>query len=277
MWTAAKHAGAVAAMSVLFAAACGGTSNVNGLFTQGGAGAPIDATAASYTSSGGAAGGVVGATGDSSVAADGGGNSSSMGGSGGGEAVHSDASAQGGAMDAAPSVDAAPPACVPSDELCDGLDNDCNGHADEGNACPDGCVGATFRTSRYMLCYETRVRRSWSSSEEYCAAQHMHLVRIDDADENHFVRQLATDVGYGGDIWIGASDRAREGTWAWTDGTQFWFGRYNGDPVGGRYSNWDSNQPNNATGNEDCVTMWEDKETWHDDNCSIDRAFMCEP
>jgi hypothetical protein len=104
----------------------------------------------------------------------------------------------------------------------------------------------------------------------------MHLIRVDNAEQNSFIRSTGISVGYSDPIWIGASDLAREGTWVWLDGTEFWLGGVNGHTVNGHFAAWDMDQPNSAEGPEDCATVWTNIETWHDVNCAIRHAYMCQ-
>jgi hypothetical protein len=168
-------------------------------------------------------------------------------------------------------------ACVPNGmEVCDGLDNDCNNAVDERDACPDGCLGVSYRGSGYMLCHDDDRRRSWSEAEEECQSRGMHLVRVDDAEENAFIRKTALGVNFDGNIWLGGSDAETEGKWVWIDGTHFWTGENDGVPVGGNYTNWKPNQPNTENGREDCTEIGAGEETWHDEECSFRQAFMCQ-
>ncbi len=167
-------------------------------------------------------------------------------------------------------------ACIPTGlEVCDGIDNDCDGQTDE-RGCPDGCIGKSRDGKGYLFCYGFNRQTGWFNSDSECSSRGMHLVRVDDAAENQWIRDTADAAGYHGSIWIGASDRRVEGSWEWIDGTEFWHGRVGGMPVGGLYSNWATNQPNNANGNEDCVAMFQSSGLWFDETCSNDRAYLCE-
>jgi len=85
-----------------------------------------------------------------------------------------------------------------------------------------------------------------------------HLATINDAAENDFL-----DVHFGGSApWIGFSDQATEGTWAWHAGDG---GSWTGDQTGGSgtsYVNWAGGEPNNA-GNEDFAQLRSDG-LWND-------------
>jgi hypothetical protein len=96
-----------------------------------------------------------------------------------------------------------------------------------------------------------------------------YLARVNSASENAVIveavmaylseEQLAASLAEDGSnkpfIWLGGSDKSVEGQWAWSDnGDQFWEGDFNGNPVGGLFTNWGV-QPDSATGDEDALAM----------------------
>ncbi|WP_372948803.1 PKD domain-containing protein [Mariniphaga sp.] len=73
-----------------------------------------------------------------------------------------------------------------------------------------------------------------------------YLATIVSSIENDFIWSKIDGVG-----WIGANDASVEGVWRWVTGpeagTHFWQGTYqNGYAVNGRYSFWNSGEPNNV-------------------------------
>ncbi|GKS70425.1 hypothetical protein W03_24290 [Nitrosomonas sp. PY1] len=76
-----------------------------------------------------------------------------------------------------------------------------------------------------------------------------YLATVTSQQENDFITPKL-----GGTGWMGASDATTEGDWRWVTGpeanTQFWSGTANGSPINGRYSHWDTSEPNNL-GEED--------------------------
>lgn len=157
-------------------------------------------------------------------------------------------------------------------EACNGIDDDCNGSVDEAT-CPADCFGA-FNPANghgYVFC---NTGLGWSDASAACAGMGMRLARIDDAAENGWVRQQGTALGVG-DMWLGGSDAADEGTWIWEDGDQFWDGIFNGMVVGGLYATWAVGEPNNDNGVEDCARM-SSAGTWVDGACASTRDYVCE-
>lgn len=70
-----------------------------------------------------------------------------------------------------------------------------------------------------------------------------HLVTITSADENNFVKSLlSTAENDRSHYWLGGTDAAVEGTWAWVTG-EAW-----------GYTNWWNGEPNNS-GDEDYLAM----------------------
>jgi hypothetical protein len=284
-------------MLVLALAGCGGSSEL-GLFGSGAGGEgghPFDA------SNDRGAGGSGGATSGGGSAGSGGAPAIDSGAAGSGGSQEVDAGADQNAVidarvdvvpprdaivDRVQTVDATGPrdatldavidACRPTGERCDGIDNDCNGRIDDQGACPAGCIGATRAGHAYVLCYTPMARRPWRTADNACRDLGMHLVRIDDAAENAFLRSMADGVNAPGPIWIGASDIMNEGRWVWTDGTPFWSGGPGGMPIANRYSNWANGQPDDGGGNVDCAAMRDADDRWQDANCAMRRAYFCE-
>jgi hypothetical protein len=83
--------------------------------------------------------------------------------------------------------------------------------------------------------------RSWTEAQADCMAADAHLVVIGDAAEDAHVDGLLV-----GEIWIGLSDVASEGTFAWVTGAPL------------VYSNWrQDGNPNDGSGTEpqDCAEI----------------------
>ncbi len=101
-------------------------------------------------------------------------------------------------------------------------------------------------TYRY---YATPV--TWYEAAYFCEREGGHLATIEDEDENDFVESLMK----GDHLWIGATDRVKEGTWRWVTGKKM------------AYSNWASGEPNNVSGihesEENYAHMCADG-TWND-------------
>jgi hypothetical protein len=92
-----------------------------------------------------------------------------------------------------------------------------------------------------------------------------HLAIIDDHFENQFLLTNMSIAGVSA-VWIGGSDEAEEGQWAWLDGhvkPVFWRGDHGGAPVHNAFTDWGefadgTGEPNaGASGydQEDCLTL----------------------
>ncbi|KAK6324666.1 hypothetical protein J4Q44_G00040080, partial [Coregonus suidteri] len=75
-----------------------------------------------------------------------------------------------------------------------------------------------FDCSCYFLSTE---EKTWEESRQYCVNRGADLVIINSREEQEFLFNLNKRV------WIGLTDRQREGTWKWVDGTtlttEYWY------------------------------------------------------
>jgi hypothetical protein len=154
-------------------------------------------------------------------------------------------------------------------ERCDTLDHDCDGSDD----CPFNCaahVRPDGPGGLYMLCASGPPAQV---ADAACRAQGMHLVRIDDTEEEAFLFSLSgvSDLT----VLVGGL-RLSDGTWRWfPDNALFW----NNGPTG-LYTHWLPGQP--AGG--DCMLLSERPFVNHGDpgpgwwsfNCALGADFACE-
>ncbi len=101
--------------------------------------------------------------------------------------------------------------------------------------------------------YVAYAAATWAAAEATAVQLGGHLVSIEDAEENEWVR--ANVANYGGvdrRLWIGFNDVQVEGQFTWTDGT----------PTS--YTNWNPGEPNNSGGIEDFTELLGSNGRWND-------------
>ena len=91
----------------------------------------------------------------------------------------------------------------------------------------NGFIAYNPVTDHYYVLSDTQY--TWHDAEAYATGLGGHLVSITDQAEQDFVSGWFSRY----DPWIGLSDEALEGTWAWSSGEAF------------GYSNWQAGQPDN--------------------------------
>lgn len=175
-------------------------------------------------------------------------------------------------------------------ELCNGLDDDCDGDVDEEAACAAACRGFAIEGRGYMFCNDAVDR---DASLARCAAVQMTLSHLESADENSALVLAITQLGLplSDDellVHIGASDSDAEQQWYWVgsdafpDDVQFWSGGAAGEAVGGAHANWADGEPNDNEGDEDCAVisvLGSDSRApgqWDDRSCASQLPFVCE-
>lgn len=152
-----------------------------------------------------------------------------------------------------------------------------DGNVDDFDGCTSACfAGPSCDPSRYTEfedgavdaatgnCFLRSVfGASWNDAQAACVAltdvdRVGSLPVIEDIDTNWIVRFAG-----GADGWIGATDQAVEGEMV--------------DPFGQplSYTNWEPGEPNDSSGNEDCVMIYASGR-WNDAQCTDLRSYACE-
>lgn len=133
---------------------------------------------------------------------------------------------------------------------------------------------ATYGGNTYTFCGEAAIHADASAT---CASGGAKLLKITDAQENEWLRQMAQANAASGASaneklrWIGLNDQAQEGQFVWEDGTAL------------VYSNWSGGSPNNEGGDRDCVVRLDASGKWMSKPCGDDPnagniylGFVCE-
>ncbi|XP_053190402.1 lactose-binding lectin l-2-like [Scomber japonicus] len=106
---------------------------------------------------------------------------------------------------------------------------------------------------------------TWSEAELHCVSEKANLVSIYSQEEQNFVKSLIKNFDHAeGRTWIGLNDIYKEGRWMWSDGCAV------------DYVFWNTREPNNYGGNEDCVhNNYDISKKWNDGQCSDTSPSVC--
>jgi|GEM_PF-6076592 len=152
--------------------------------------------------------------------------------------------------------------CQPSEEICDGRDNNCDGEVDELPWCGT-CADAVFADTSYVFC---SARLSHADAAEQCDSWGLSLSTPSNEAENDWLQQTGNQL-FSSKFWIGFDDRETEGIWLSPEGLE------------PSFTNWHPGEPNNSGGNEHCVQLnrfWPNG-TWNDEPCQTPLPYSCEP
>ena len=150
-----------------------------------------------------------------------------------------------------------------ANEICDGVDNNCDGTGDTDAVCP--CNVQSYGGKTYLFCDQST---NWFSANSACQSQtNYHLAVINDEDENNWVTNTANGMIYHVWWWIGydntgaSSSEEPAGAWTWVNG------------LSSSYTNWDDGQPDDYYNNEDCTHIYGQSGTWNDMACDLDNWY----
>ncbi|XP_072255828.1 CD209 antigen-like protein C [Pyxicephalus adspersus] len=99
----------------------------------------------------------------------------------------------------------------------------------------------------------------WEKAEMLCLNRESHLVIVNNQKEQDFLDKHGSGKHY----WIGLTDREKENTFHWVDGTAL------------SYHSWRKGEPNDTANKEDCVHLIAEGK-WNDNSCDLPIFAICE-
>jgi lectin-like protein len=185
-----------------------------------------------------------------------------------------------GSSDAVAEVD---PADAPMDAVVDV----CVGDACVPCVDTATCTCETNGNHAYRFCNANATGPTWAQAEADCELNQMRLVRVDDKQENDWLRSTGNSVLGLVEFWIGAEDPTSSSNWQWSDGAVFWIGGAppSGAAANGLFSNWVANgQRPTASKTRTCAglvngtsfgnAMYDGQ--WADRSCASWQPYVCE-
>jgi len=141
-------------------------------------------------------------------------------------------------------------------EICNGVDDDCDGWADEGDTCGADCLPFDTPSGRYLRC--TGNRRFFEAVDD-CRSMGWEVANATSQAVEDDIVGVIRGVPYEG-WWHGGVDIGEEDVFTSIDG-------------GPTFIVWQGSQPNDQDAGQDCV-VYTPTET-HDRKCNDNEAMVC--
>ncbi|KAM5173059.1 hepatic lectin-like [Mantella aurantiaca] len=126
--------------------------------------------------------------------------------------------------------------------------------------CMDGWI--QLENSCY---YISKTKFDWTQARTMCKGKESELLVINNEKEQLFIAAKTSPSSFKR-YWLGLHDAHEEGLWKWVDETDYEIS----------YKFWDSGEPNDNAGEEDCALMW-NQGKWNDVPCTYDDSYaICE-
>ncbi|XP_016991021.1 accessory gland protein Acp29AB-like [Drosophila rhopaloa] len=116
------------------------------------------------------------------------------------------------------------------------------------------------RLGSRLIYIEKEIKKSWDAAEETCREMGGHLATIQsESDFNAIKKELSKNFSY----WLGITDVAKEGEYVSV-----------ATGKSAPFFKWESEQPNNLFGTDNCVDIYNGE--MYDSDCSTSQYFICE-
>ncbi|KAI7809461.1 mannose-binding protein C-like [Triplophysa rosa] len=123
---------------------------------------------------------------------------------------------------------------------------------------------STFRKVGQRYYVYDGLKDSFDQGIKFCKAAGGTMVLPKDAAENQGLLRLSVASGLSGKVFIGVTDRQREGQFVDVDGQLLTF------------TKWGLGQPDDYNGGQDCGTLLVDSGDWDDVGCNDPHPVICE-
>ncbi|TRY84221.1 hypothetical protein DNTS_026642 [Danionella cerebrum] len=131
--------------------------------------------------------------------------------------------------------------------------------------CPSGWL--SFGGHCYWMVTNQHLLTSWFLAQTHCSSLGATLLIIKSEDEQFFINAQLPDFHQVDlpDLWIGISDKDKDGTFRWVDKTNI------------EFSNWSPNFPQNTADQWDCGQIYTGNYAgkWETTNCFKSLGFIC--